>query len=147
MVSNAKMRRQLRKAMAGTGVPVHLTARDLGVDAAPGLRRLPVQRKRLAKGGARADRLRAARLKGKRAVTQTNSLVVSTELYGVEATQMSATAMRKVRKHVLKAVCPGRSPRTCPHHAPRPGPGADSRPARQGSCANRAALDGQGLDG
>ena len=124
MASTAKMRRELRKAMAGTGVPVHLTARDLGVDAAPGSRRLPVQQKRLAKGGARADRLRAARLKGKRGITQTNSLVLSTELYGVETTGMSATALRKVRKHVLSV--PGPLTQDVPHHVPCPGPGAVS---------------------
>ena len=95
MASKPRLRLLLRKALEGTEVSTPLHARDLGVDAAPGIRRLPIQQKRLAKGGARADRLRAARLKGKRAVTQVNFLVLSTELYGVEATGMSSSATRK----------------------------------------------------
>ena len=77
MASTPALRQHLRRAMAGSEVPVRLHCRDLGVDSAPGLRRTAVQKQRLAKGAARASRLRKLGIPGAKAGTNSNMLVKS----------------------------------------------------------------------
>ena len=102
MATNPKLRKMLRAAMAGTGVLTPLCARDLGVDAGPGLRRVAIQAARVNKAVKRAPRVAHIGLRGKHRGVQGSSLVASTALFGVETTGMAASVRKTLRVAMAK---------------------------------------------
>ena len=112
MVSRA--RRAIKKHLKGTGVRILLHARDLGVDASPGLRRTQIQKGRMAKALGRARMIRRLGIPALKVGKYTNMLVKSAAFFGVEVSGMARTNMKTLRAGVDSAVMPGRSTRTCP---------------------------------
>ena len=75
------LRKALRKAMEGTGVPTPLHARDLGVDAGLGARRTTIQAARVAKARKRAPRVARIGIRGEHRGLQSASLVASAAFF------------------------------------------------------------------
>ena len=95
----------LETALKTLGVPVRRQAKDLGADAAPGIRRVRQQRARIGKGVVRARRLANVPLRPGRKAVHVRSLAVPVATYGVEIMGVAKTARLKLREAATAALC------------------------------------------